>query len=84
MGKEQYIKRHYTVCAELHFNIYKKIGEKLYNKQWYDHVPKLVETGHEGKVTVLILILIYLLIEIGLTPGGSSRHPVAVVDTRWQ
>jgi len=72
------------VCAELHFKICKEIGVKLDNKHRYDHVPKLVETGHEGKVTVLILILIYLLTEIGLTPGGSSGHPVAVVDTRWQ
>jgi hypothetical protein len=52
-GKEQYIQRHATVCAELHFNICKEIGRKLDKKQLYDLVPKLVETGHEGKVTVL-------------------------------
>jgi len=34
MAKEQYIKRHDSVCAELHFNIYKKIGVKLDNEQW--------------------------------------------------
>ena len=45
--------RHDTVCAELHCNICKEMGVKLYNEHWYDHVPKLVETGHEGKVTVL-------------------------------
>jgi hypothetical protein len=26
---------------------------KSENKQWYDPVPKSVETSHEGKVTVL-------------------------------
>jgi len=39
--------------AELHFNICKETGRKLDNKHRYDHVLKLVETGHEGKVTVL-------------------------------
>jgi len=24
----------------------------LDNKHWYDHVPKSVETNHEGKVTI--------------------------------
>ena len=33
MAKEQYIKRHDRVCAELHFNIYKEIGVKLDNEQ---------------------------------------------------
>ena len=46
---------------------------ELDNKQWYDHVPKLVETGHEGRVTILILI--YMLTAIGLTPGGSIMEP---------
>ena len=40
------------MCAELHFNICKEIWVKLDNKQ-YDHVPKSVETSHEGKVTIL-------------------------------
>ena len=40
------------MCAELHNNICKEIGGKLrvYNRHRYDHVPKLVETGHESKV----------------------------------
>jgi len=25
---------------------------KLDNKHWYDHIPKSVETSHEGKVTI--------------------------------
>jgi hypothetical protein len=29
LAKEQYIKRHDTVCAQLHFNICKGIGVKL-------------------------------------------------------
>ena len=53
LAKEQYIKREDTVCVELHSNIWKEIGGKLYNKQWYDLLAKLVETGHDGKVTVL-------------------------------
>jgi hypothetical protein len=42
-----------TVCAELHFNTCKEMGVKLDNERWYDHLPKPVERGHEGKVTVL-------------------------------
>jgi len=41
------------VCAELHFNICKEIGVKLYNEHWGDHVPKSVKKSHEGKVTIL-------------------------------
>jgi hypothetical protein len=26
---------------------------KLDDEQWYEHVPKLVETSHEGKVPIL-------------------------------
>jgi len=42
LAKEQYIQRHDTVCAELHCNMCKEIGGKLYKKQLYGHVPKLV------------------------------------------
>jgi hypothetical protein len=45
--------RHDIVCAQLHFNIYKEIGVKLDNKDWFDHVPKSVETSHEGKVNIV-------------------------------
>ena len=47
------MKRHDRVCDQLHFNICKEIGVKLYDKHWYDCVPKSVETSYEGKVTVL-------------------------------
>jgi len=46
-------KRHKRVCTELHFNICKEIGVKLYNEHWSDHVPKSVVKSHEGKVTIL-------------------------------
>jgi len=39
LAKEQYIKRHDRVCAQLHFNICKETGAQLDKKQWYDHVP---------------------------------------------
>jgi hypothetical protein len=53
LAKEQYIQRHDTVCAELHCNMCKEMGGKLNNKQLYDHVPKLVQTGQEPNVNVL-------------------------------
>jgi len=52
-AKEQYIKRHDRVCAQLHFNICKETGVQLDKKRWYVHVPKSVETSQEGKVTIL-------------------------------
>ena len=48
MVKEQYIKRHDKVCAQLHFNICKETGV-----HWYEHVPKSVETSQGGKITIL-------------------------------
>jgi len=53
LSKEQYVRRYDRVCAQLHFNICKVIGVKLDNEQWYDHLPKPVETNREGKVTIL-------------------------------
>jgi hypothetical protein len=55
LAKEQYIKRHDRVGAQLHFNIRvcKEIGAQLDAKHWYEHVPKSVETSQGGKVTVL-------------------------------
>jgi hypothetical protein len=41
------------VCAQLHFTICKKIGVKFGNEHSYKHVGKLMETNHEGKVTML-------------------------------
>jgi hypothetical protein len=43
----------YSVCAQLHFNICKEIGVKLDNEHCYDHVPKLVKTSLQAKVTTL-------------------------------
>ena len=44
---------HDTVCAQLHFNICKETGYNWTKKQWYEHVPKSVETSQGGKVTIL-------------------------------
>ena len=38
-AKEQYIKRHDRVSAQLHFNICKETGVQLDKKHWYEHVP---------------------------------------------
>ena len=53
LAKEQYIKRHDSVCAQLHFNIHKETGIQLDKKHWYEHVPKSVETSQGSKVTIL-------------------------------
>ena len=38
LAKEQYMKIHRTVCAQLHFNICKEMGVKL-DKHWHDGAP---------------------------------------------
>jgi len=48
LAKEQYVKRHDIVCAELHCNICKETWLELDNKQWYDRAQKSVTTSHEG------------------------------------
>jgi hypothetical protein len=53
LAKVQYIKRHDSMCAQLHFNICKETGVQLHKKHWYEHVPKSVETSQGGKVTIL-------------------------------
>jgi hypothetical protein len=53
LAKEQYIKRHDRVSAQLHFNICKEIGVQLDKKHWYEHVPKSLETTQGGKITIL-------------------------------
>ena len=53
LAKEQYIKRHDRVCAQLHLNICMETGVQLDKKHWCEHVPKSVETSQEGKVTML-------------------------------
>jgi hypothetical protein len=53
LAKEQYIKRNDRVCAQLHFNICNETGVQLDKKHWYEHVPKSVETGQGGNLTIL-------------------------------
>jgi len=50
LAKEQYVKRHDSVCAQVHF---KETGVQLDKKNWYEHVPKPEETSQGSKVTKL-------------------------------
>jgi hypothetical protein len=47
LAKEQYIKRHDRVGAQLHFTICKETAIQLDTEHWYEHVPKSVETFEE-------------------------------------
>jgi len=49
LAKEQYIKRHERVCAQLHFIICKETGVQLGKKHWYEHVPKSLEMVKEAR-----------------------------------
>jgi len=53
LAKEQNVKRHDKVNAQIHFDICKEIGVQLDKKHWYEHVPKSVVTNQGGKVTTL-------------------------------
>jgi hypothetical protein len=53
LAKEQYVKRHDKVSAQIHFNICKETEVQLDKKHWYEHVPNSVVTNQGGKVTVL-------------------------------
>jgi hypothetical protein len=53
LAKEQCVKWHDRVSAQIHFNICKEIGVQLHKKHWYEHVPKSVVTTEGGKVTIL-------------------------------
>ena len=53
LAKEQYVKRHDKVSAQIHFNICKETGVQMDKKHWYEHVPKSVETDQGSKVTIL-------------------------------
>ena len=53
LGKEQYVRRHDTVCAQLHCNICTETAVQLDKNHRYGHVPKPAETSQGGKGTVL-------------------------------
>jgi hypothetical protein len=53
LAKEQYIKRHDRVCAQIRFNICKELGVELHSELLYEHVPKSVEKSQVGKVTTV-------------------------------
>jgi hypothetical protein len=48
--KEQYVKRHDRVSAQIHFKICKELGVQLDKKHWDEHVPKSVVTTQGGTV----------------------------------
>jgi len=50
LAEEQYIKRHDSVCAQLHFNIRKETGVQLDKKHLYEHAPKSVETSQGNHI----------------------------------
>jgi hypothetical protein len=52
LAKEQYIKRHDKVSAQIHFDVCKEIGMQLDKKHWYEHVPNSVVTNQGVKVTI--------------------------------
>jgi hypothetical protein len=52
LAKEQYVKRHDKVSAQIHCNICKETGVQLDEKHWYEHVPNSVVTNQGGKVTI--------------------------------
>jgi hypothetical protein len=56
-GKRTIQKRHDKMCAQLYCNLCKEIRVEFNDEHWYDHVPKSVETRHEGKVTITELFL---------------------------
>jgi hypothetical protein len=49
LAKEQYVKWHDKMSAQIHFNICKEIGAQLDKKHWYEHVPKSVVTNQGGR-----------------------------------
>ena len=53
LAKQQYVKRHERVSAQIHYNECKETGIQLDKKHWYEHVPKSVVTTQGGKVTIL-------------------------------
>jgi hypothetical protein len=53
LATEQYVKRHDTVRAQLHFNIRKELGVTL-DEHWCERVLKLVDRSCESKLTILL------------------------------
>ena len=53
LTKEEYVKRHDKVSAQIHFNICKEKEVQLDKKHWYENVPNSVVTNQGCKVTLL-------------------------------
>ena len=39
--------------CQIQFNVCKGLRNKIHNKHWYEHVPEILETSIEGKISVL-------------------------------
>jgi len=72
LTKEQYIKRHDGLCAELHYNTCKEMWMQWDNQHWYDHVPKPVDTSRAGKVTTWWILQVQTDRTI---PNKKTGHP---------
>ena len=55
LAKEQYTKRHNSVCAQLHFNMCNETGVQMDKKHWFEHEPKSVETSKGSKGTCMLI-----------------------------
>jgi hypothetical protein len=53
LAKEQYVKRHNILSAQIHCNMCKETAVQLDKKHWYEHAPQSVVTTQGGKVTIL-------------------------------
>ena len=78
------------MCAQQHFDIYKEIGVILDNKHRYDRVPKLDETCHEGKVTIIMeptrLMKRYRKFSMGngITCNVNCDDMIAATRVSWE
>ena len=53
LAKLEYLTRHDKVCAQVHFEICKKLNVPIEAKKWYDHQPKTVTQTSDGKIRIL-------------------------------
>jgi hypothetical protein len=49
--REQNVKRHDSVCAQLHFSIFKETGVNLDNKHSHDLVPNQLKQDIKGRLS---------------------------------
>jgi len=90
LAKEQYIKRHDKICAQLNFNICHEIGIKLDKEHWYEQVPKLAERSREYKITILWNEHVHVdrtipnnILDIIIHPSGKWTRMLIDVAILW-